>query len=179
MVYTDRIVVTATDPSRGLVMVDGRCLPCALGRGGTIAAADKREGDGCTPLGSVALRHVMYRPDRWSDAPQTGLPVQALTPEDGWCDDPADPSYNRPVSLPFEPSHEKLWRDEGVYDLIVDLGFNDDPPVPGHGSAIFLHLARDGFQPTEGCIALGRDDLVWLLARCGPQTVMEIRATAP
>lgn len=172
----DRLIVTATDQSQGILIAGDRQIPCALGKGGCIAEALKREGDGCTPVGVFPLRHLMYRPDRHTGVPRTGLPVQALHPQDGWCDDAADRLYNRPVTLPYPASHEALWREEAVYDLIVDLGYNDDPPRPGLGSAIFLHIARDGYTPTEGCVALGRDDLLWLLERCDPRTVMEIRA---
>lgn len=175
MLLLDCLTVSATGPSQGVLAAGDRMLPCALGKGGCVPADRKREGDGCTPIGVFPLRHLMYRPDRWNTVPETALSVQALRPEDGWCDDPMDPAYNRPVQLPYPAGHEKLWRDEAVYDLIVDLGYNDAPPQPGQGSAIFLHIARDGYTPTEGCVALSREDLVWLLRRCGPQTVMEIR----
>lgn len=128
---------------------------------------DKTEGDGGTPAGVFAMRRVLYRPDRL-DAPATGLPVEATAPDQGWCDDPAHPDYNRPVSLPFAASHEKLWRDDGVYDVIVILGHNDDPPVPGKGSAIFMHVARPDYGPTEGCVALALEDLLDVLAASGP-----------
>lgn len=170
------LIVTATGLSRGLLSAGEKTFPCALGKGGCVPAEQKREGDGCTPLGSFALRHLMYRPDRLPVVPATALPVQALTERDGWCDDAADPLYNRPVTLPYAAGHETLWREEAVYDLIVDLGYNDDPPQAGRGSAIFMHIAREGYTPTEGCVALHRDDLLWLLAHCGPQTVMDIRA---
>jgi len=128
---------------------------------------DKSEGDGATPVGCFPLRLVFYRADRMG-APTTNLPVTAIAPDDGWCDDPGHRLYNRPVKLPFEASHERLWRDDGIYDVIVVLGHNDDPPRPGLGSAIFLHLARPDFAPTEGCVALARQDLLDLLRRCRP-----------
>ncbi|MDE1148959.1 MAG: L,D-transpeptidase family protein [Azospirillaceae bacterium] len=139
--------------------------PCVIGRGGVIA--DKREGDGGTPVGCFPLRRVLYRPDR-GGAPVTGLPVAALSPDDGWCDDPDDPDYNRPVTLPFPASHEVMWRQDHVYDLMVVLGHNDDPPVPGLGSAIFMHLTRPDRAATAGCTALDRPDLLWLLSHCRP-----------
>ncbi len=133
---------------------------CALGRGGLVA--DKREGDGATPMGRFALRRVMYRPDRMTP-PETRLPLSALTPTDGWCDDPGDPEYNRQVRLPYPARCETLWREDGIYDLIVVMGHNDDPAIPGRGSAIFTHIARPGYAPTEGCVALARADLLALL----------------
>jgi len=138
-------------------------------------AAAKREGDGASPIGAWPVRRVLYRPDK-GPPPETGLPVIGLKPEDGWSDDPAEPSYNRLVPLPCRGSHEWLWRDDGLYDLIVELGFNDDPVVPGMGSAIFLHVARAEYAPTEGCIALAEADLRAVLRLLGGGSVIEIRA---
>jgi L,D-peptidoglycan transpeptidase YkuD (ErfK/YbiS/YcfS/YnhG family) len=138
-------------------------------------AAEKREGDGASPLGCWPARRVFFRPDRGA-APGTGLPVIALRPTDGWCDDADAPSYNRLVTLPCRGSHERLWREDGLYDLIVELGYNDDPPEPGKGSAIFLHIARAGYLPTEGCVALAEADLHAVLERLGAGSVIEIRA---
>lgn len=140
---------------------------CALGRGGVRPAPDKREGDGSTPLGLWPLRRALYRPDRL-EAPVTALPVQALEFDDGWCDDPADRHYNSPVKRPFAGGHEVLWRPDELYDLVVVLGHNDDPVVPGLGSAIFLHVAREDYAPTEGCVALAKADLLELLRLAGP-----------
>ena len=151
----------------------GRQVRCALGRGGVRAAADKREGDGATPLGVWPLRRVMYRPDRL-EAPVSRLPLQALKPDDGWCDDPADARYNRPVRLPFAAGCEPMWRPDPLYDLVVVLGHNDDPPVPGLGSAIFLHLARDGYGPTEGCVALDRANLLEVVRRAEPGSALAV-----
>jgi L,D-peptidoglycan transpeptidase YkuD (ErfK/YbiS/YcfS/YnhG family) len=140
---------------------------------GIVAANRKAEGDGKTPSGSWRLRYVMYRPDRRS-RPKTGLPVTALAPTDGWCDDPADPSYNSPVRLPFNAGHEKLWREDGIYNIIIVLGHNDAPPVPGKGSAIFIHIARPDYRGTEGCLALSEPDLESLLALAQDETFIRI-----
>ena len=147
---------------------------CALGPAGVIAAAEKREGDGASPAGVWPIRRVLYRPDRGS-APQTALQVAAMAPDDGWCDAPADPAYNRPVKLPYPASAEAMWRDDHLYDLVVVLGHNDDPPAPGMGSAIFLHLAKPGYAPTHGCVAVARSDLEALLRRARPGDAVEIR----
>jgi L,D-peptidoglycan transpeptidase YkuD (ErfK/YbiS/YcfS/YnhG family) len=133
-----------------------RCR-AALGRGGV--TTDKREGDGATPLGPLAVRRVLYRADRVG-RPRTRLPVLPLAPHDGWCDDPADADYNRPVRLPHPGRHEALWRADGVYDVIGVLGWNDGPVERGRGSAIFLHVARPDYAPTEGCVALALPDLL-------------------
>ncbi|MEK9967541.1 MAG: L,D-transpeptidase family protein [Ferrovibrio sp.] len=160
----------------GTVSYGGLRYRCALGKGGVLPEAEKREGDGATPLGRYPLRQVYYRADR-VDAPQTRLPLQALTPQDGWCDDPLDPAYNRFVVLPHAASHERLWRDDAIYDVIVVLGHNDDPPVPGLGSAIFMHVARPDYSSTEGCVALALPDLLNLLAVLRPGAQIELRGS--
>lgn len=146
---------------------------CALGRGGV---GDKAgEGDGVTPVGSFPLRAVMVRTDKIT-LPETRLAVSKIMENDGWCDDPASPDYNTRISLPHPASHEKLNRKDGLYDVIVEVGYNDDPVVPGKGSAIFLHVARDDYGPTEGCVALKLDDLRELLKSCDAETRLVIRA---
>ncbi|HYD46280.1 MAG TPA: L,D-transpeptidase family protein [Phenylobacterium sp.] len=152
-----------------------RRVRCALGRGGVKPAADKREGDGASPAGIWPMRRVLWRADRLA-RPATALPVAAIAQADGWCDAPGDASYNRPVRLPYPVSAERLWREDGVYDLLVVLGHNDDPPVAGLGSAIFLHLARPDYAPTAGCVALALDDLRQALALAEPGDAVEIRA---
>ena len=117
---------------------------------------------------------VYWRPDHLAE-PRTALPRTALAPEDGWCDAPGDPAYNRLVRLPYPVSAERLWREDGVYDLIVPLGYNDDPVVPGKGSAIFLHAARPDYVPTEGCVALALGDLLDFLAAAGASPRVVIR----
>ncbi len=135
-------------------------MACALGRAGV--RSNKREGDGVSPEGIFLMRRLLYRADRvaW---PPTGLTIEAIAIADGWCDDPVDLAYNRQVTLPYKARAEHLWREDGLYDLVVVLGYNDDPVVPNKGSAIFLHIARDDYGPTEGCIALARADLLEVL----------------
>jgi L,D-peptidoglycan transpeptidase YkuD (ErfK/YbiS/YcfS/YnhG family) len=145
----------------------GKRLRCAIGRGGF--SADKREGDGATPIGAWPMRRLLWRADRLP-APRTLLPASPIGRAEGWCDDPADPAYNRPVALPCGARHERLWRRDRVYDLVVVLGYNDDPPEPGRGSAIFMHVARRDFRPTEGCVALARADLLEVLADADPSS---------
>jgi L,D-peptidoglycan transpeptidase YkuD (ErfK/YbiS/YcfS/YnhG family) len=135
--------------------------PAALGRAGIRAL--KHEGDGGTPLGGFPVRQVLYRADR-IQRPRTRLPVRAIDARDGWCEDPADRNYNRLVRLSARSTADRLKRDDPLYDLVLVLGYNDRPRVRGRGSAIFVHLARPGFTPTAGCIALKRHDLMMLLA---------------
>lgn len=159
--------------SHGRLQWGAREVRCALGRGGTVAAADKREGDGATPLGVWEMRRVLYRPDRGA-APVTALPSRPITPRDGWCDAPGDPAYNRPVELPYPASCERMWRDDRLYDRVVVLAHNDDPPVAGLGSAIFLHVAKPDYAPTQGCVALAPADLEALLAEARPGDALAV-----
>lgn len=122
---------------------------CAWGREGIKAI--KREGDGATPTGIFPFRRVFYRADRM-EKPVTILPASAIRQDDGWCDDVHDPLYNQHVTLPYSARHEKLWREDHVYDLILVVGHNDDPVLPNYGSAIFVHLIRPNENSTEGCV---------------------------
>jgi L,D-peptidoglycan transpeptidase YkuD (ErfK/YbiS/YcfS/YnhG family) len=146
---------------------------CALGRGGIIST--KTEGDGGTPVGRFPLRQVLFRPDRLTP-PKTRLPIQALAHQSGWCDDPNSTAYNSLVKLPFSNRHEILWREDFIYDVIVVLGYNDNPVVPGKGSAIFLHVAKPGYSPTEGCVALSLEDLLYVLKSATPETQLVVSA---
>ncbi|NEU10750.1 L,D-transpeptidase family protein [Methylobacterium sp. BTF04] len=161
------------DPTRGQLLAGPLVIPCALGRSGM--TRHKREGDGASPRGSFRLRAGYYRPDLYAARPGTPLPLRATRREDGWCDDARDRRYNRPLPLPCPGvSAERLWREDGLYDLVVDLDYNRGPIRPGRGSAIFLHCARPGYLPTEGCIALAKPDLIRLLRRIGPATRLRI-----
>jgi L,D-peptidoglycan transpeptidase YkuD (ErfK/YbiS/YcfS/YnhG family) len=140
----------------------GKALRCAIGRGAI--AETKVEGDGVTPVGRWPLRRVLYRADRLAP-PETALPVSVIEADDGWCDDPGDPAYNRPVRLPYAASHERLQRADALYD---------DPVVPGAGSAIFLHVARDDYGPTEGCVALALEDLLAVLKEAPADSAVEV-----
>lgn len=161
------------DTARRLLAHEGREVSCLIGKGSTIAAADKREGDGATPIGRWPIRAVLLRPDRVA-APEIALPWRWLRPDDGWSDDGADPAYNRPVRHPHRYSAERLWREDGAYDVIVILGHNDDPPMPGAGSAIFLHCTAEK-DFTEGCVAIRRADLLEILPRLAPDDAVDIR----
>ena len=155
-------MILTVDTAALTFAADGVTTQCAIGRHGATPAADKREGDGRTPAGRFALRSALLRPDRVA-RPETALPWRWLDPADGWSDDPADPAYNTLVRHPRALSAEHLWRNDGLYDIIVTLGHNDAPPVPGMGSAIFLHCASPDFGPTDGCVAIAREALEALL----------------
>lgn len=144
----------------------------AVGPGGI--AVKGGEGDGITPRGSWPVREIFYRADRMAK-PRTALPLRAIQRDDGWCDAPDDPNYNRLVKLPYPASTETMWRDDHLYDLVAVLGYNDDPVVAGRGSAIFLHLARGDYSPTHGCVALAHKDVLAAIEQLQPgdQVVVE------
>lgn len=148
--------------------LNGKTYRCSLGAAGV--SENKKEGDEKTPVGDFPLRKVFYRPDRLAKHElQTGLPSQAMSQSSAWCDDIHSPFYNQFVKLPFTPSHEALWRDDHVYDIVVVVGYNDHPIIKEKGSAIFLHIAREGYTPTAGCVAFSKNDLLAILKQLGPK----------
>lgn len=164
---TWRVIPNSEDDRRGTLVGPLVDAPCALGRTGVTLEGEKKEGDGKTPLGTYPVRQAFYRPDKF-DEPICQLPITPLTPELGWCDDPGRDEYNKLVRLPFSGSHEKMWREDSLYDLVLVIGHNDDPPVSGRGSAIFVHVAKKGFKPTEGCVAVTASVMLSLLRQLGP-----------
>ena len=160
-----RVSALAANARQGTLKMGNLTCPCALGCTG--CRVRKREGDGATPIGRWAMREVLYRSDR-VQRPRTTLPVRGIAMRDGWCDAVADRNYNRPVHHPYAASAERLWRQDELYDVLVVLGYNDRPRARSRGSAIFMHLARPGCAPTQGCIALARTHLLRLLERAGP-----------
>jgi L,D-peptidoglycan transpeptidase YkuD (ErfK/YbiS/YcfS/YnhG family) len=166
----DLIVTAKMGETRGLARLGERSFACALGRTGLVA--DKREGDGGTPIGTFRFRRLLYRVARI----ETRLPARHIARDDGWCDDPASPDYNKPVRLPHPAHHENMWLETQLYDLVVVIGHNDDPVVPGAGSAVFLHVAREDWGPTAGCIAFKREDLLAILAQVRTSDAIDIRA---
>jgi L,D-peptidoglycan transpeptidase YkuD (ErfK/YbiS/YcfS/YnhG family) len=162
-----RIRAAAGDPRRGWLTAGGRTAPVALGRGGV--RANKREGDGGTPKGSFRPRRLWWRADR-HPRPLTFLPVRPIRPEDAWCEDPASRHYNRPMRLERGHSGDRLRRDDHLYDFIVEIDHNSSPRIAGRGSAVFLHLARENFAPTAGCVSMTKATMLRLLARLGPRT---------
>jgi L,D-peptidoglycan transpeptidase YkuD (ErfK/YbiS/YcfS/YnhG family) len=166
-----RVRAGAGDRRRGWLIAGHLAIPVALGRGAI--KANKREGDGATPRGRFRLRQVWWRPDR-GIKPRTLLPVRRITRQDAWCEDPADRRYNRPIRLlPGQPG-DRLWRDDHLYDLIIELDHNTRPRIAGRGSAVFVHIARPGLAPTIGCVALEAARLRWLLAGSDRRTEIEI-----
>ncbi|MDQ8732627.1 L,D-transpeptidase family protein [Bradyrhizobium sp. LHD-71] len=159
-------------PTRGILVLDGAPIPVALGRGGL--KANKREGDGGTPTGTFRPVRLWWRKDRHA-RPRTLLPVRAIGPGDGWCEDPADRRYNQPIRLAGDSSADRLMRADHLYDFIIEIDHNTQPRIAGRGSAVFLHLARPGFAPTAGCIAMTRGSMLRLLGRLTRGTRIIVR----
>jgi L,D-peptidoglycan transpeptidase YkuD (ErfK/YbiS/YcfS/YnhG family) len=153
--------------SQGWLIAGHRAIRAALGRSGI--KRSKREGDGATPSGRFHPVRLWWRADRLP-RPRTLLPVRRIGPDDAWCEDPADRHYNRPFRRSANEPGDRLLRSDGLYDLIVEIDHNTRPRIAGRGSAIFLHVARDGFAPTAGCVALSRKDLLQLVSRLSPRT---------
>ena len=164
---TIRIRAAAGNRSRGWLVVGGQTIAVALGRGGILA--NKREGDGGTPKGTFRPRRLWWRADR-HPRPRTFLPIRAIRAEDAWCEDPRSRHYNRPVKLGREQSGDRLKRTDHLYDFIVEIDHNASPRITGLGSAVFLHLAREDFSPTAGCVSMTSSAMRQLLRRLGPQT---------
>lgn len=140
---------------------NGRVIPCTVGRSGF--SSNKREGDGFTPTGKWKLLEVYYRSDKVKE-PECVLPKIAIRPDIGWSDDPKDPLYNTAIKLPYNFSHEKLWRKDNLYDLLITVNYNMNPTILGHGSAIFIHQMHENETPTAGCLALKLPDLEYLVS---------------
>lgn len=145
---------------------------CALGRSGI--SARKREGDGATPRGTYRVIRAYYRPDKFFRI-RCSLPQQPIRPHDGWCDAPTDRNYNRQIRLPYSASAEHLWRADGLYDAVLAIDYNLSPRLRGRGSAIFLHVAKAGYEPTEGCVAVAKRDLRLLMSRLPKGAKLVIR----
>jgi len=171
-----RVAPDQNRPEGGEALFKGNSYQCALGAGGVCPAPLKREGDGKTPAGLYFPRGLYYRRDRIPNI-SCPLPRTAITLRDGWCDDPKSPDYNRPVSLPHPGTHENLWREDALYDLILVISHNDSPPLPGLGSAVFFHIASGDMAATKGCVAFQKADFLEILKTLTAETLIRIHAS--
>lgn len=167
-----RVVRSVRDRRQGVLLAGGAAFRCALGRSGVVVG--KREGDGGTPRALLPMRRVFWRADRMP-RPRTLLPTRRIGPRDAWCDDLNDRRYNRLIDRPPGEAEERLRRDDHLYDVIVELGWNDAPVRRGRGSAIFWHLARPGFTPTAGCVAVERHVFAKVLPRLSRRAAIQVR----
>jgi L,D-peptidoglycan transpeptidase YkuD (ErfK/YbiS/YcfS/YnhG family) len=166
-----RIRASAGNSRKARLTGPGLSIPVALGSGGILP--NKREGDGGTPRGTFRPRKLWWRADRFP-RPRTFLSSRAITPADAWCEDPNDRHYNRPIRVARDHKGDRLTRKDHLYDFIVEIDHNTKPRVAGRGSAVFLHLARDNFGPTAGCVAMTKPAMLHLLRRLGPRTKIVI-----
>ena len=167
-----RVHTRPGDRCRGVLLAGALALPVALGRSGI--RASKREGDGGTPRGRFRLVRLWWRADR-SLRPATLLPTRRITPDLAWCEDPADRRYNRPFRRSADEPGDRLWRDDHLYDFIVEIDHNTRPRMAGRGSAVFVHVQRPARLPTAGCVALPAGPLRKLLMRAGQTTRIVIQ----
>lgn len=170
-----RLIRVRTRPgarSLGLLRADHQVLPVSLGRSGI--RANKREGDGATPRGRFRLVRLWWRADRFP-RPSTALPSRRIHSDDGWSENPSDRNYNKPVKVPASSGADRLWREDYLYDFIIELDHNTRPRISNMGSAVFIHFAREGFKPTAGCVGLRPSDLRRLLPRLSRHTLIDIR----
>lgn len=166
------------DPTQGHALWHGQVFQCALGKKGVINAVDGREGDQKTPAGLYHLKYGYYRADRLSK-PESAIPFTELEENDGWCDQVGDPHYNQAIKHPINVSAEELWRQDNLYNIILVTSHNDGPERSDLGSAIFVHVARKGYQPTMGCIAFEQQDLLTILKDAGPNSMIRVHESTP
>jgi L,D-peptidoglycan transpeptidase YkuD (ErfK/YbiS/YcfS/YnhG family) len=167
-----RVRTRPGQPTRGVLLAGARIIPVVLGRSGI--RANKYEGDGATPRGRFRLVRLWWRADR-HPRPRTLLPVSRITPYLAWCEDTTDRRYNRPFRRAPKDAGDRLWRDDYLYDFVIEIDHNTRPRVAGRGSAVFMHVARPSRSPTAGCVAMSTADLQRLLAGLGPRTRIAIQ----
>ena len=144
---------------------------CALGKAGI--GKKKREGDNVTPTGTFKIVKIYYRSDRVKKI-SSKLRLIEITKNMGWCDDPNSKNYNQLINLPSKYNHEKLFKKNNIYDLIIVLNYNMKPVIKNKGSAIFIHVAKKKYQPTQGCIALKKNNLLKLLSKISKNIKIKI-----
>lgn len=159
------------DRRRALVSFAGRTEQAAIGRSGITVI--KREGDGATPRASMKLIGGYTRRDRIS-LPPTRLPMRATRRDMLWCDDPGHASYNRPAKPPLAASHETMMRDDGLYDVCLVMDWNIFCRRRNAGSAIFFHLIRPGYEPTQGCVAVSLPAMKRLIRHMRQGTIVKV-----
>ena len=156
--------------NKDTLLVDDFIFKCSTGKKGL--KKSKKEGDKCTPIGLFSLGKIYYRPDRL-DRPETNLKIIPIKKNTGWCDDPKSKYYNREISLPSRIKHERLYKKDNSYDLLLVINYNTTKTIPYKGSAIFLHLTSN-YKKTNGCIAVSRKDLYIILKLINKKSKIKI-----
>ena len=160
-----------TNYKKRLLSFDGVSFFCIFGRDGI--TENKIEGDWKTPKGIFTIRKIYYRSDRIAKL-DTTIETIPLLQNDAWCDDIQLPEYNSFIKLPFSGSYENLWREDCLYDIIIVIGYNDEPTIPNKGSAIFIHLTKENMEYTKGCLAVNKEDMLSLIKEITPDSKIEI-----
>lgn len=173
MPHVIHVIKNKADPTKGVLHFQNMTFNCALGKGGVLPQGLKKEGDGATPAGLYSLRRLYMRSDKIKSL-ITCLDVTLTQQNMGWCDDVASNNYNMPIIHPFAGSAEHLWRDDDLYDIVIETSHNSAPVIKGAGSCIFMHVARDNYSPTHGCVALAKADLIELLKHIGVASLLRI-----
>jgi L,D-peptidoglycan transpeptidase YkuD (ErfK/YbiS/YcfS/YnhG family) len=168
-----RVFPNGQEKSKGRIVWRGVEYLCTLGEGGVLSPHEKVEGDGATPFGLFALRCLYIRADKLH-LPKTKFTINIIHPNDGWCDDSNDQHYNKHITLPTTSSHEALFREDDLYNVIIPLGYNDGPITPGLGSAIFFHIAQEELAPTKGCVAIAQNSMLEILKTLGPDCLLRV-----
>ena len=145
-------------------------VKCAIGKKGI--GYKRKEGDLITPLGQFKIKYILYRKDRVKIS--TKLKKKVIKKNMGWCDDPKSSYYNKLIKLPFNYKHEKLYKNENIYDMILVLNYNMNPVKKNKGSAIFIHVAKNNFKRTKGCVAIRKIDFIRLIKKINPYTKVKI-----
>ena len=146
-------------------------LRCSIGKRGI--SINKKEGDKKTPKGEFKLKYILYRKDRIFKF-KTKLKKIAINKKMGWCDDPNSAYYNKIIIYPFKFNAEKLWRRENIYDIIIVIDYNINPVLKNKGSAIFLHIAKKKYQPTNGCVAVNKKNIRLIASKINKKTKLRI-----
>ena len=145
-------------------------VKCAIGEKGI--GYKRKEGDLITPRGQFNIKYILYRRDRVKVS--TKLRKKVIKKNMGWCDDPKSSHYNKLVKLPFNYNYEKLYKNENIYDIILVLNYNMNPVKKNKGSAIFIHVAKNNFKRTKGCVAIKKISLIKLIKKINPYTKVKI-----
>ena len=144
---------------------------CSIGYNGL--SNNKTEGDGCTPIGTYKINKIFYRPDKINNH-KFILDSEIIEERDGWCDDVNSDSYNQKIEFPFKEGAEHLYRNDDLYDIVCVLDYNLNPIIKGKGSAIFLHVAKEDYSPTQGCVAIKKDELLQIALRLNKDSIIQI-----
>ena len=145
----------------------GYKLKCSIGKSGKTNS--KKEGDLATPIGTFGIGALYYRKDRIK-LPRCKLVKKIIKKNMGWCDDVKSKFYNKEISFPFKYNAEKLYRKNNIYDLVINIKYNQKPIIKGKGSAIFLHITNKKYKSTKGCIAIKKNDFLEILPKINKKT---------